>query len=249
MNDMNPAGSPVPPPIVPPRVSESANEIPDSTPVTGVVGAIECLLRQPRRIMYHLRQPQASTLIISLFFIAVVCALIYGAVVGTFAGGAQLWAGPVKVACGLVLSALICLPSLYIFSALSGSQARLVEVVGLIAGFLALSAVLLIGFAPVAWVFSQSTGSASVMGALHLLFWFTATIFGLRFLYQGFTSLGSRNTIGLKVWMFIYLLVALQMTTAVRPLLEKSNMFLPALTEKKFFLQHWGDNLREQRPN
>jgi len=41
--------------------------------------------------------------------------------------------------------------------------------------------VLLIGFAPVAWLFSQSTESLLLMGALHLVFWLIATYFGLRF--------------------------------------------------------------------
>ena len=57
---------------------------------------------------------------------------------------------------------------------------------GLVAGLLALMTVLLIGFAPVAWVFSQSTSSLVAMGALHLAFWLVATVFGLRFLFAGF---------------------------------------------------------------
>ena len=122
-----------------------------------------------------------------MIFVSVVCSLIYGVVVGTFSGGTQLWAAPVKVAAGLMISALICLPSLYIFTCLGGSQARLVEVFGLLAGLLMLMTILLIGFAPVAWIFSQSTESLAWMGTLHLIFWFIATIFGLRFLEAGFS--------------------------------------------------------------
>jgi hypothetical protein len=36
--------------------------------------------------------------------------------------------------------------------------------------------------------------------------------------------------------------VALQMTTALRPILGTSKTFLP--TEKKFFIAHWGDCLK-----
>src|SRR5205823_7993352 len=142
-----------------------------------------------------------------------------GFVVGTFSNGVQLWAAPLKISLGLLISALICLPSLYIFSCLSGSQARLIEVVGLVAGLLLLMTVLLIGFAPVAWVFSQSTGSVVAMGALHLAFWFIATYFGLRFLSAGFSAHEDRSGGGIKVWMIIFVLVMLQMTTAVRPLI------------------------------
>src|SRR5262249_50197750 len=87
---------------------------------------------------------------------------------------------PVKIAGGLMLSALICLPSLYLFACLGGSQARLAAIGSLLVGLLLLMTTLLIGFAPVAWLFSQSTESVAWMGALHLFFWLTATIFGLR---------------------------------------------------------------------
>jgi hypothetical protein len=146
------------------------------------------------------------------------------------------------VAGGLVFSALICLPSLYIFSCLSGSKARLVEVVGLIAGLLALMTVLLVGFAPVAWVFSQSTDSLPAMGALHLAFWVVATYFGLRFLCAGFAQLSSRSG-GLGVWITIFMLVMVQMTTALRPIVGTADTLLPA--EKKFFLKHWLEQLEK----
>ena len=126
-----------------------------------MLAAIECILRQPRRVMFQLRQPGAGRLIGGMLFVAVVCSLVYGVVVGTFSGGDQLWTAPVKIAGGLLVSALICLPSLYIFACLSGSQARLVEIVGLVAGLLMLMTILLIGFAPVAWLFSQSTSRST----------------------------------------------------------------------------------------
>jgi hypothetical protein len=38
------------------------------------------------------------------------------------------------------------------------------------------------------------------------------------------------------------MLVALQMSTALRPLLGRADTFLP--TEKQFFLTHWGDCMK-----
>jgi hypothetical protein len=163
---------------------------------------------------------------------------------GTFSGGTQLWAAPVKIAVGLMISALICLPSLYIFTCLSGSQARLIEVGGLLAGLLMLMTILLIGFAPVAWIFSQSTESLAWMGTLHLIFWFIATIFGLRFLEAGFSHSNAKSLAGFHTWVVIFLLVAIQMTTALRPIIGTSDNFLPK--GKKFFVAHWGDCLKAQ---
>ena len=204
--------------------------------------AIECILRHPRRLIFQLRQPGSGKLVAAMIFVSIVCSLIYGVVAGTFTGGPQLWAAPVKIAVGLLISAGICLPSLYIFACLSGSQARLAEICGLLVGLLMLMTILLIGFAPVAWIFSQSTESLAWMGTLHLIFWFIATIFGLRFLQAGFSHSKARSHAGFNTWVVIFVLVALQMTTALRPVIGKSDNFLP--TEKKFFIAHWGDCMK-----
>jgi len=249
MNNQNPI-PPIPPQVLPPippvmpvSGSRSLGDDPsERVAIPNVIVAIEAILRQPRRVIFQLRQPGAGRLIAAMLFVSVVCSLIYGVVAGTFSGGMQLWAAPVKIAAGLMISALICLPSLYIFACLGGSQARLVEVSGLLAGLLMLMTTLLIGFAPVAWIFSQSTESLAWMGTLHLIFWFIATCFGLRFLEAGFSHSNARSLAGFRTWVVIFLLVALQMTTALRPILGTAKTFLP--TEKKFFLAHWGDCLK-----
>lgn len=244
MND-----TPTPPPVIPTAPPPYTNPLTlplgqhpdDQVPIPGLVAAIEAILRQPRRVVYHLSQQSRSRIVILLLVTAMMCSVIYGVVVGTFSGGQQLWSAPVKIAGGLLISGLICLPSLYIFSCLSGSQARLGEVFGLLAGLMALMTILLIGFAPVAWVFSQSTESVAVMGSLHLLFWFIATAFGLRFLCRGFGHLKAAHGGVLFMWTTIFLFVAVQMTTALRPIVGTAPTFLP--TEKKFFLAHWADCL------
>jgi len=246
MNEPNPVPPQIPPQI-PSYVSPSGprqlgDDPSDRVPIPYALAAIDAILRHPRRVMFQLRQPGAGRLVASMVSASVVCCLIYGLVAGTFSGGSQLWVAPVKIALGLMISAMICLPSLYIFTCLSGSQARLIEIAGLLAGLLMLMTVLLIGFAPVAWIFSQSTDSLAWMGALHLIFWFIATIFGLRFLEAGFSQSNARSHAGFYTWVVIFLLVAVQMTTALRPILGKSDSFLPR--EKQFFVAHWGDCMK-----
>jgi len=253
MNDANPNPPQVPPqipPTIPPPTygPRPLGENPeDQQPIPGVAVAIESILRQPRRVMFQLRQPGAGKLIAAMLFISVVCSLIYGVIVGSFSGHEQWWAAPVKIAGGLLISTLICLPSLYIFACLSGSQARLVEISGMVSGLLMLMTILLIGFAPVAWLFSESTNSLCWMGALHLLFWFVATIFGLRFLNAAFSHSNARSNAGLNTWIIIFMLVVLQMTTALRPIIGRSDTFMPE--EKKFFLAHWFHCLDEAQPD
>ena len=252
MNDTHPTGPLIPPQIPPPPPpsypsGRPLGELPEERePIPNAVAAVEAILRQPRRVMYQLRQPGSGGLIAGMLFVAVLCSVVYGVVVGTFSGGAQMWAAPVKIAGGLLISALICLPSLYIFACLSGSQARLAEIFGLVTGLLTLMTILLIGFAPVAWLFSQSTESLGWMGALHLIFWGIATVFGLRFLNAGFSHTQARSNAGFNTWVVIFVLVVLQMTTALRPIVGTADTLLPE--EKKFFVSHWVDCLKLPKP-
>lgn len=233
------------PTLVPSRTRELGDDPQDVLPIHGVFGAAEAMLRHPRRIQYHLRQPDAGRLLLSLLVIAVVCSAVYGLVVGTFSKGDQLWAAPLKISLGLLVSGLICLPSLYIFACLSGAQVRVVEAAGLVIGLIALLSVLLVGFAPVAWVFSESTQSLPAMGSLHLAFGLVAVWFGLRFLTSGLVH-AHAGAGGIRVWSFILMIVLLQMTTALRPILGTATTLLP--TEKKFFTSHWSDSFSSGTP-
>jgi hypothetical protein len=164
------------------------------------MGLIDDLLRRPTRILHELSQAESGPTSRRLVLVAVALMAVYGVVIGSFSGGAQWWAVPVKVVAGMLVAGAICLPSLYIFSCLSGSAARLAEVTGALGGLLALMTLLLTGFAPVAWLFSQSTDSEVTMGVLHLLFWIVGMRFGVRFLKQGLQRLGLSSELGVNVW-------------------------------------------------
>lgn len=240
MNDTPPVPPPIPPPIPTgaPQAAASAPAAPEeSAPLRGVAAVIDAVLREPHRVVGQLAEPGGARLLGTLAVVTVVCSLIYGLVVGSFSGHEQWWAAPVKITLGLFLAAAICLPSLYLFACLSGSQARPRAVLGAVLGLLMLTTMLLAGFAPVAWLFSESTRSLCWMGALHLTFWWVATLFGLRFVRAAFAHSGARSGAGLLAWSVIFILVCLQMTTTLRPLLGRAETFLPR--EKRFFIAHW----------
>jgi hypothetical protein len=240
MNQTPADSQPGVPPISPTPNSPFAGEDPaDRETIIGPTSLVEAILRHPRRVIYQLRHGSPGRLILPLLAVAVAFAAVYGLIVGSFSGGVQWWMSPVKIALGMIVTATICLPSLYIFACLCGSPARLHEVMGALGGMLALITLLLIGFGPVAWLFSQSTESVAMMGFLHLLFWLVAARFGVRFLLTAFRQFGLRSESGLNVWVVIFLLVSLQMTAALRPLIGRSDALLPA--EKKFFVAHWLD--------
>jgi hypothetical protein len=205
---------------------------------------IEALLKFPGRIIHELQNNWRVALPLWLLSLALIGMLAYGVVVGSFSGGPQLWIAPAKIAMGTILSILICLPSLYIFTCLSGIDAQLRTVVGVLFAAVSLSALLLIGFAPVAWIFSQSTDSVAFMAALHIGLWAIGIMFGLRLLEAMGHFLGGSARNHLKFWSVIFIVVCLQMMTTLRPIVGTSDRFLPS--EKKFFLTYWAETLRDE---
>lgn len=234
---MNPPDSiPQPPPLDPP--------LPERLDFRSL---FEALLRRPNELVGRLAEPghRATGPFLAL---AVVSFLLFGVVLGCFAKYEQLWAAPLKITAGAVVAGAICFPSLFIFTTLAGGRVAAGQLAACFAGTLALAGLLLLGFAPAVWIFAESTDSFGFMGVLALGAWLIALLFGLRFLQAAARATGASQRGPLRIWSVIFLLVTLQMTTSLRPILGRSTT---ALThEKKFFLQHWGEWFgRSQTPN
>lgn len=208
-------------------------------PVT-LISVIEHLLKQPGRLL-HACQQGGLAVPVRLLLSAIISFSVFGLLLGSFSGGTQLWAAPLKITLGISIAVLICLPSLYIFSALDGLDARLTQISAVMLTAVALAGLLLLGFAPVIWVFSTSTESLAFMGFLGLIFWVIGLYFGSRLLLQAASSLGTQSAGYLKTWLAIFIIVTLQMSTSLRPIIGKADTLLP--TNKKFFIQHWVENL------
>jgi len=206
---------------------------------------LEALLRSPKGLVKRLATPGHGALV-PFIGIAAISMVVFGLVLGSFAMNEQLWAAPLKITLGLLIAGLICFPSLYIFSCLSGSSAGAGQLAATLAGMLALTGLLLLGFAPAVWIFTQATDAFGFMGALTLLPWFVALAFGFRFLQTAVDSTGATSNGPLTIWSCIFLVVTLQMSTSLRPILGREPRFLTH--EKKFFIQHWIDTADESLP-
>ena len=111
------------------------------------------------------------------------------------------------------------------------------EIIQGLAASLALIAALLLGFTPVLWVFSQSTSSEPFFGFLVGLTWVIAVAFGTGFLLKMLNQSDTERKNPVRIWIGIFLLVTLQMSTTLRPLIGSSDHLFTA--EKRFFLEHW----------
>ena len=94
------------------------------------------------------------------------------------------------------------------------------------------------------WIFSQSTESVVFMGFLALAFWVISLLFGFRLLLGAARSFGMAATQYLVVWLVIFFVVTMQMSTALRPIIGAADTLLPV--KKKFFMEHWFDEMGEK---
>lgn len=236
-----PTGTPppsVPPPAAMPPSSQPPPLEPGLPDKLDLKSLFEALLRRPYSLIPSLAKPEVARMFTG---IAVISFLLFGVVLGCFAKHEQLWAAPLKLTGGILFAGVICFPSLYIFATLAGARVTLPQLASALAGALALAGLLLLGFAPAVWIFAESTDAFGFMGFLAIGAWLIALFFGLRFLKSVvFLSDGTQQG-PMIVWSIVFLLVTLQLTTSLRPILGRTSDFLPQ--EKKFFLQHWGDTM------
>lgn len=226
-------------------MSKDKNKKPDTEPDEPIgepagrslSATVDSLLKSPETL-FDLDEKERSSVAINLAAIAALSFAIFAFVLGLFSGGSQLWAVPVKVLCGAAISAAITLPSLYIFACLGGMDISLKKAAALLLVGMALIGLILLGLGPVSWIFTQSTESVGFMGFLTLMFWLIALCFGVTLLIRCAEASGIGNKAYLASWIGIFVIVTLQMSTSLRPLIGPAEeTFLP--TEKRFFLEHW----------
>ncbi|MCG8602175.1 MAG: hypothetical protein MI807_18670 [Verrucomicrobiales bacterium] len=234
----------------PPELPEKTHEDPlkdyeamENSP--DLAATIDNLLKSPGRVLYEWQEGRGGLVGRHLGLIAAVAFLLFGLILGLFSGGTQLWAAPVKVFGGILVSALITLPSLYVFSCLGGIDMTLRKAGGLLLLGLALVGMVLLGLCPVAWIFSQSTQSVGFMGFLVLLFWLVSLCFGVLLIFRSARKFGTDRGGYLVLWALIFVTVTMQMSTSLRPIIGPAEeTFLPQ--EKRFFLGHWFEVMGEE---
>jgi hypothetical protein len=148
---------------------------------------------------------------------ALACFAVYGIAAGFFQGDQQIIFAALKAPVVVVGAALLCLPSFYVFTSLTGSELSPSQTVAVLSGFCAVLGLLMMGMIPVAWLFSVSTRSILFLFWMHLFMWVGALIFARSYLRNVFPTLQQHRI--LRLWIFLFVLVSFQMTTHVRPIL------------------------------
>jgi len=211
--------------------------------MASIFGAIDTLLRGGFNKREDLERGRFDIPAATLIRAGVILGLSYGVFMGLFAafrGGpgsvAQLVTSMVKVPSLFLLTLIVTFPSLYVFSALSGSRLQFKDTLRLLLAAIAVNLTLLASFGPVTGFFTLSTESYPFMILLNVFFFAVSGAIGLGFLRQ---SLGtvfkpvttpeaasppppSRPAVDpasrvFQIWTLIYAIVGAQMGWVLRP--------------------------------
>jgi len=203
------------------------------------------LLKNPRRISDAIAdRKNLLRAALTLLLVAIACHIVFGLAVGLFGGWPVAAMDMVKIPLVALCSFLLCFPSLYVFTCVAGAPLSLAQTFVLGCSCLAMVGLILVGLAPVAWLFAVSTKSISFVTLLAFLIWLVAIGFAGRYVDKlGGHPLFPRRA-GIKLWLLILVLVTLQMATCMRPMLSKpDNGWWTG--EKQFFLSHFGSTFED----
>ena len=206
-------------------------------------GAISMLLKSPQNFGKLVSEDQVSYRVsLVLFGAAVGFYALYGLAMGAYTSGNALWMSTLKAPLILVASLLLCSPSLYMLICLSGTAITWRQATAMMTGVACLSSLLMVGFAPVAWLFGVSTNNLQFMVVLHIVVWGLGLACGLRVLSIAVQG-GYRQHKPMIVWTVLFLVVSAQMLTYFRPVLSVSPTGVFREPEKKFFFAHFFDSM------
>ena len=126
---------------------------------------------------------------------SLVCLLVYGAVLGSTHSALQALSSAIKVPILFLATLVVCSPTLYFFEILFGSNQTIGKSFALVLTAIAVTAVLLLAFAPVSLFFLLSSSNYQFFKLLNVVIFAVAAIRGVSFLSYG-TRIVAANTEG-----------------------------------------------------
>ena len=200
--------------------------------IAGVLGNPEGVIRQ----ICASRRLGAQGVFLMLLALGGTALFGFGA--GCFVDWQVALLDAVKSGAIVLFSYLLCLPTLYVFASIAGCKVGFVRLA--LVGLVILSGIgcILAALAPVLWLFAVSTESLAFFVLLSLALVIVAVVLGARTLGGAVKAQVVDRPTGLSAWFVIFLVVALQAITLVRPMLT------PIGAERKpdgkcFFFSHF----------
>jgi hypothetical protein len=189
------------------------------------IAIVDAILRDRSKFFEEIRDGVALGKKIRAMFLASCAFLaIYGAVMGSSHSLPQALSSAVKLPILLLSTLVICSPTLYFFNILFGSTQSLQQTVAVLLTAVTVTAVLLLGFAPIVLFFLLTSDAYQFFKLLNVAAFAIAGVVGIAFLARGMEGItgsakaGSvaRRTV-LRIWFVVYAFVGAQMGWTLRP--------------------------------
>ena len=193
---------------------------------------------QRERLLHALRTGEGLPEMVRRMAIAsLLCALLYGSVLGALTGGWQVVSSPVKFPLILVGTGALCAGALYVLLALAGARLDWLQVTCLALCSVTASGLTMAALLPISafWSFVFHIGPASSRAAVtlvHCAAFLIAGVVGTRFGLEITQALfPERRVLRVMVaWMWVYGLVAQQMAWLFRPHFHATDVFMRPLS-------------------
>ena len=155
--------------------------------------------------------------------LVLLCAL-YGAAAGAWAGPAQAVSAAVKLPLLFLGTLAICFPAFFVVQVLVGSRLRFAQVLALVLGSLALSAILLAAAIPVTVFFLLTGANYYFLTLLHVVIVLGAGLVGMVTLHEGLAFACEQRGVYprkamaiMKAWAVLFAFVGIQMAWNLQP--------------------------------
>lgn len=119
--------------------------------------------------------------LIELNGIGAVSFAVYGAIIGSQASLKQALSSCVKLPVLFLLTTVICMPTLFIFSSFFGSKRSILQTFVLLATGTAIIGVLLVGFAPITFFFNVTARNYQFFKLLNVAFFSLSSLLGISY--------------------------------------------------------------------
>ncbi|MBE9179089.1 actin-binding WH2 domain-containing protein [Oculatella sp. LEGE 06141] len=166
----------------------------------------------------HIETKVISLLICSSSFLA-----LYGGIIGASSSWPQILASAIKLPALYLITLLICLPTLYFFDVVAGSNRTFGQYLALLLASTSVISIMLFAFAPVTLFFHLSVNDYLFFKLVNVLIFTLTGMIGINFFYRGIMYVASQDVGNpnrskiVKAWLVLYGLVGSQLGWTLRP--------------------------------
>lgn len=219
-----------------PNTAVPASETPPPDPPAPVTRCgVGEVLREPGGFLdYACRVEHVVPVLLFLAGVTVAGCALFGFALGSFVDWTVAGWDALKLPGIVLFSFALCFPTLYVFASMSGCRLAPLRLAVLGLSCTATLGCMLAALAPVLWLFAVSTES------LAFFTWFSCALAGAAVFAMQRPLVGACERkilaapVGLGAWLIVFVVVALQAVTLVRPMLGGDR----APEGKCFFAQH-----------